>query len=280
MKTNKIILFFSVLAATLFMSCSDSENITFDAVNGQTLINFVGATGSVPVNSTGVSSTAVNLQISTVSASERTLTVVIDETSTANSSQYSLTEFIVPAGEYLATGVVTGNYGPLPAIGAVTLVLKVTGVSGSESVSDRDTFTVTLERFCPLVIEDFYGTYSVASGFNGAAPSTVVDATITAGPVANTLRITNLHATGRSAIIELDYSDIKNPKVIHRSEEFEAVFQVAGLGNTFTEDILGDVDKNVFNSCSKEIKLFFYRRIAQPDGRYYGGSYEVILNKQ
>jgi len=58
------------------------------------------------------------------------------------------------------------------------------------------------------------------------------------------------------------------------------VFQVAGLGNTYTEDVLGDVDKNIFSPCNNEIRLFFYRRIQQPDGRYYGGSYEVILTKR
>ena len=280
MKKIKLLSSFLLTAAILFISCSEQENITYDGVNGQTLLNFIGAAGTVPVNSTGVSSTEINIEISTVSNAERTLTVVIDDSSTANSTQYSISEFKVPAGEYLATGTITGNYNQLPALGSVELVLKLTGISGTEAVVDRDTFTVTLERFCPLVVADFLGTYSVLSGFNGAAPGPVLDATITAGPAPNTLRITDLHVAGRSAVIELDYSDVKNPKVIHRSEQFGAVFLVTSLGNTFTEDIFGDTAKNTFNSCSKEIKLFFYRRIGQPDGRYDSGSYEVILNKK
>lgn len=263
-----------------FTSCEDYENIVFDPETGQTLIRFVGDRGVIPVNSTGVSATNVSIEVTTVSDVDRTINVVVDGSSTATADQYSVTDFIIPAGEYTATGTVTGVYSTLPATGFVELVLKIDGISSGASVSENDLFTLTLERFCPLVLSDFYGTYTQLGGFNGADPSARVDATISAGPVAETLLVSDLYSAGRGAVIELDYSDVANPRVIHRSEEFGVVFSVQSLGNTFTEDVLGDVDKNTFSTCNKEIRLFFYRRIQQPDGRYYGGSYEVILTKQ
>lgn len=270
-----------MLVSTMFFtSCEDHENIMFDPETGQTLIKFVGDKGVIPVNSTGVSSSDVSIEVTTVSDVDRTVNVVVDASSTATADQYMVTEFVIPAGEYTATGTVTGVYSTLPATGAVQLVLKIDGISSGVSVSENDLFTFTLERFCPLVLSEFYGTYTQLGGFDGGAPGARVDATVSAGPVAGTLLISNLYSSGRGAVIELDYSDVTMPKVIHRSEEFGVVFSVQSLGNTFTEDVLGDVDKNTFSTCNKEIRLFFYRRIQQPDGRYYGGSYEVILTKQ
>ena len=271
---------FLVATSLVFYSCEEQENITFDNVNGQTMVQFTGNAVTLPVEPTGVSSTDITVTVTTVSNQDRTLSLEIDASSTATANQYSLTDIIIPAGEYSGTGQLTGNYANIPATGQVSVVINLTGIQGATTTQSNAVYTVLLERFCPLVITDFYGTYAQLGGFDGAAPGARVDATVSAGPVPGTLRIDDLYSSGRGAVIELDYSDTANPRVIHRSEEFGVVFQVAGLGNTYTEDVLGDVDKNIFSPCNNEIRLFFYRRIQQPDGRYYGGSYEVILTKR
>lgn len=279
MKTNKILLLLTIIAMSVFTGCSEQENVQFDAVNGQTLINFVGTSGSLPVKSSETSSLKINIELTTVSSADRVAIVVIDESSTANAGQYSISDFIIPAGQHVGSGTITGNFDQLPNLGGVNVVFKLTGIT-SEDVIEKDTFTVTLERFCPLVLEEFYGTFTQLSGFDGAAPASNPDATITAGPAANTLLISDLNNTGRGAVIELDYSDIANPKVIHRSEEFLEVFSVQGLGPVYTSiRYAADEPSNTFSTCQLQIKLLFYRQLPAPDGRYYGGSYEVILTK-
>jgi hypothetical protein len=279
MKTNKILLLLTVITTCLFTGCSEQENVQFDAVNGQTLINFVGSSAALPVKAIETSSISINVELTTASDSDRVAAIVIDPSSTANAGQYSITDFVIPAGQHVGSATLTGNFDQLPDLGGVDVVLKLTGVT-SEDVVERDTFTVTLERFCPLVIEDFYGTFTQVSGFDGAAPTPNPDATITAGPAANTLLISDLNNTGRGAVIELDYSDIANAKVIHRSEEFLEVFSVQGLGPVYTAvRFAADEPSNTFSTCKTEIKLLFYRQLPVPDTRFYGGSYEVILTK-
>lgn len=280
MKKIKLLSLFLFTTIALFISCSEQENVTYDPVNGQTLVNFKGSSATIPVDVSKVSSTTVTIEVSSVSNTDRKLSLSVDNSSTASADQYILTDFIVPAGQYISTGTVTGVYDKLPTLGAVKLVLKLTGIENSEASIDRDTYTVSLERFCELDVSSFLGTYSAIGSFNAGPTGPIGDVTVTAGPVPGTLRLSNLYGAGRSALIELDFSKPASPLVKHRSEEFGVVFAVLPLGNTFTEDIIADPAHNTFNTCSNEIKLSFNRRIAQPDGRFYGGTYLVVMTKK
>lgn len=262
MKNNKIFIFaFILVSAMFFTSCEDHENVVFDSVNGQTMIQFNGSDASIPVDVSAVSTTEVTVAVTTVSNQERTINVSVDPTSTATSNQYSITSFVIPAGEYSATATVTGNYSALPASGSVNLILKLDGIEGGSAVVRNETYNIKLERFCPLVIADFYGDYSSmqsTADFGSLQPGPVV--TITAGPANNTLLLTNIYGTGRQAVIELDYSDIINPAVIHRSLEFGAVYQTfASTGPLYTFAFASQASDNTFSTCDKTIRLNFYR---------------------
>ena len=186
------------------MSCEEQENVMFDAVNGQTLVQFVGTSTSLPVKPSTVSTANLQVNVTTSATVDRKVSVTIDASSTASPDQYTISDVVIPAGEFVGTGQLTGNYDNLPSIGSVSVVIKITGVNGSEAIVEKDTFTVTMERFCEFDIEDFYGTYSVVE--DGTYNYKVV---ASAGPVANTLELFNLYETRGRTIIELDNSDLE-----------------------------------------------------------------------
>ncbi|MBL4604119.1 MAG: hypothetical protein JKY02_00180 [Flavobacteriaceae bacterium] len=260
-------------------SCEQNENPQFDNVNGQTMVRFVNSSATLPVEPTGVTSQDLEVHVTTVSDTDRTVNLEIDATSTATSNQYTINDIVIPAGQYVGVGSIIGNYANLPTSGSVDLIVKITGVSGGDSFQENATYTLTLERFCPLVIADFYGTYNQARSFNDFGNETATgDATISAGPAPGTLLITNLYAGGRSAVIELDFSNPASPAVIYRSQEFAAVFATfASTGPLYTYGKAEDAANNTFNTCTKTISLNFFRTNGPSN---YGGEYGIKLVKQ
>ncbi|MFY0629124.1 MAG: hypothetical protein JXR05_02015 [Flavobacteriaceae bacterium] len=260
-------------------SCEENTNPQFDNVNGQTMVRFVSSSATLPVEPTGVTSQELQVHVTTVSDTDRTVTLEVDASSTATTNQYTMNDIVIPAGEYTGVGSIIGNYANLPSSGSVALVVNMTGISGGDSSQENATFTLTLERFCPLVIADFYGTYNQWRSFNDFGNETATGpATISAGPVAGTVTITNLYASGRSAVIELDFSNPASPAVIYRSEEFSSVFATfASTGPLYTYGKAEDAPNNNFNTCTKTINLNFFRTNGTSN---YTGEYGIVLVKQ
>jgi|TARA_B110000908_G_C10136095_1_gene394533 hypothetical protein len=254
---NKFLLVFTVITTLVFTSCGEQENVQYDAVNGLTLISFATTSTKIPVKPTEVSSTDIKIEVSTLSTSERTFTVVVDESSTATSDQYTISDFTVPAGEFIGSGTVTGVYSALPAVGPVALVLKLTGIDGKEASIDSNIYTIGLERFCAFDIADFYGTYDVVE--NGQYKYEVV---ATAGPVANTLYLSNLYETNGTTVIELDNSNLSSPKVILRSVEFDAALYVSATYGNVWANAFASTTPSTFNVCSQTIDIFFRRSVS------------------
>jgi len=69
---------FLVATSLVFYSCEEQENITFDNVNGQTMVQFTGNAVTLPVEPTGVSSTDITVTVTTVSNQDRILSLEKD----------------------------------------------------------------------------------------------------------------------------------------------------------------------------------------------------------
>lgn len=272
MKKNRIIAILMIAVTTLFISCGEFEEVIYDVDNGQTLAKFSGSGGALPVKETEVSSKIINIEVSTVSSSDRTLSVVLDnEMTTATGNQYTLSDFVIPAGEYIGSGSVTGVFSELPELGSVEVVLNLSAGQGVDVV-ENGTYKVTLERFCEFDITEFYGTYDVVEdgSFN-------YQVTATAGPVEGTISLFNLYETGGNTIIELDNSNPGAPIVLFRSFEFTAALYVSATwGNVYAEQF-SDSTTSTFNVCGKSFNLFFFRRI--PDGRRFAGETNCVMSK-
>ena len=159
MKRFSIIALF-VSIGLLFTSCEENENPIFDNVNGQTMSQFVGSSNTLGVNADGSSFAEVTVLVTTVSTSDRTIDVVAGAGSTAAANQYSISNLVIPAGSYEGTLRIEGDYTNLPSDNsAVSLEMNLTGINGGGAV-ENGTYTLSLFRFCPVVLADLVGTWS------------------------------------------------------------------------------------------------------------------------
>ena len=254
---NQYLLRFSLVIALIFTSCEKQDNVIFDDVNGQTLISFTSSAIGLPVKNSEISSTPITVEVSTVSATPRVISTSIDSLSTATPDQYLLSDIIIPAGEYIGTGSLTGIFETLPELGTVKVMLTLVGLENETSTLGDASYTITLERFCPFEISDFYGNYDVIED-----ESATYKVTATEGPVAGTLSLFNLYDTKGTTIIELDASDPAQPTVLLRSKEFDAALYVsARYGNVWANALDGTTPSS-FNICSGEINIFFRRTVS------------------
>lgn len=181
MKKIKLLSIFSFLF--IFISCNDDQNTAFDG--GQTLVQFAGSSSIQPVVIEGTASTDIVVEVSSVSSSDRAIEVVIGENSTATANQYSISNLVIPAGEYQGTIKVTGNYDNIPQGSNFLLELKLLGLPEEGESIGKDTFKITFFRFCPVQIgtytidmHDSYGDGWQTNGGNGGngITATLVDA--------------------------------------------------------------------------------------------------------
>jgi hypothetical protein len=156
---NKFLLLFS-LTITLLLSCSEQENVIYDNVNGQTLVEFSTSSSTIPVKESEESFTSVTINVSTVSDTNRNIILEVKEASTASSDAYIISPAIILAGEYSTEVKFTGIYDNIPLSGSVDLILKLASIDGGGTIGN-DTFTINLERFCP---SDLAGEYQYLDG--------------------------------------------------------------------------------------------------------------------
>jgi hypothetical protein len=211
------------LALILTYSCEEGDDVIETGnVSGQTLVSFANSAINFPVNiDTGnyEAEIDVTINISTLSASDRTFNVVVLESSTADPENYQVpSTIVVPANTYNASFTVNGQDTTLETV-SETLVLELT----SPTASDVTTGSVTLSLFqvCPIADDYLIGTYEISDNtkvFNGANwdtaqveitssgatnrsfPTTFFGrpVTVTLDLVCNELRYATNHATGYS----------------------------------------------------------------------------------
>ncbi|TRO67040.1 hypothetical protein [Christiangramia sabulilitoris] len=147
-----------LLLMVVLVSC-EYEPIIFDNENGLTAVNFKASSGTLPVPAEG-STFEIPVTVTTVSTSDRTINYSVDESSTASPAEYSITEAVIPAGSYVGSIVVTGNFDAIPDLTTTTVVVNLEGVEGGDSVDTRNKFSLNLFKKCP---SDLAGIYQVSS---------------------------------------------------------------------------------------------------------------------
>lgn len=139
---------------------------------------------------------------------------------------------------------------------------------------ELNTTTVTiLDDDCPLDLTEFYGTYAAKeAGYCDGC----YDVTVSAGPVANTLTMSNLFDTGGTTIVELDNSDPSNPVITYRSREFNAALQVnSTFGNVWATT--PSTNNSSFRTCDQFMQLFFRRCVS---AGCFAGEVDIQLTKK
>lgn len=241
------------------------ESTAINAIFLQDPVNPETFTYNIPVIIIGGKNLALNKDVK--------VTFELDASSTATEgNQFNFAgekTVTLPAGETSVGIPITVPAGNLDAFDPKTVVLKIT--STSEIISEADKTTVTLQAACTLNLDSFIGTYT-ANKVGVASPYNV---TVTLGPVANTLMLTNLDERNGQTVIELS-TDVTDPTITYRSKEFDAFTYIHGLGGVSARTVKPELSS--YNSCDNYMILEFKRCI--PDDRCFGGTRQITLTKQ
>lgn len=167
---NKFLLIFSMVAALVFTSCGEQENITFDNNNG--FVQFAQTKASIVENSTEPIVVTV-LFGGSADQNSTGVTVNFDLTS-SDASRYSIMpaggSLMIPAGEVEANIILTpinnlfvdGNADISIALATSSSV--PVGLAGAGLAFNTLEITI-VDDDCPISINDFVGTYSVDENF-------------------------------------------------------------------------------------------------------------------
>ncbi|AEH00275.1 hypothetical protein [Lacinutrix sp. 5H-3-7-4] len=158
---KKILTLMIAVIAISFTSCEENENEVFDNVNGQTLAFFGNSASSLQVVVDGTGTLDVQIGVTTVSSSERTVVVSLDEeASTANTENYTISNYnvTIPANEYFGTLTIEGVDNSVE-IAAETIVLNLESVSGG--IVDEAQHVVSVFQICPVEETLFTGSYLI-----------------------------------------------------------------------------------------------------------------------
>ena len=144
MKKYLYILFASL---GLLISCEE-DLVVYDTVNGQAIAQITnGAEQTLPVPETG-DSAIIEVGVSTVSDVDRSISVSVDPSSTADPSEYTIdpASLVIPAGSFVGEILVNANFEAIPETGLSSLVLNVDGVEGADSLEGTLTQKINFFR--------------------------------------------------------------------------------------------------------------------------------------
>ncbi|WP_396636932.1 hypothetical protein [Maribacter sp. R77961] len=143
----------AIAVLSLFVSCEDFEIPIYDKDNGQTLLTVFSTPGQLlPVPDTGAT-TSFEVGVTTISDTDRTVSLSIDPSSTADPSAYSVpSSVVIPAGSYSVEVPVAGNFDGVPELGLASVVVSVDAITDDNEVliGSNNTHTIDFFRFCPF----------------------------------------------------------------------------------------------------------------------------------
>lgn len=190
MKNNFLKYTIFILFIGLFSNCEE-DKVIYDG--SKQLAAFVSTSGSLAVAPTGVSSISIPVDISTLSTTDRPISVTIDPTSTALVSQYTIdpASLVIRAGSYNGKIVVTGNFANLVVGQTVKLILNLTNVDQAPLETNKKKYELSIFKSCPLVDASiFNGNYKVTvDGWQDYAVGATVPLVYNSANGLNTFRI-------------------------------------------------------------------------------------------
>lgn len=156
---KKLLMF--ILATSVLVSCNDNEAKLYDSVNGQTLVYFGTETSNLAIEIDGAGQVVVPINATTLSNTDRIVTVELLDVSTADPQNYSYSSTVtIPAGEYFGNLVINGtdiNAETNPE----TLVLKIASFSDASAVLGKKNHEVSVFQYCPIAVDKFVGNYLI-----------------------------------------------------------------------------------------------------------------------
>lgn len=148
-----------LLTLALFVaSCDDYSPGTFDGQ--QTFVYFDDTSVNLDIVIDATGQANVQLNTTTLSSQDRTVTLVIDEeNSTADPANYEIPslDVVIPAGEYFGNFVINGIDDSAET--TPELLLFNMASAGSDAVVTSDVLEVSVRQICPVADGTFTGPY-------------------------------------------------------------------------------------------------------------------------
>ena len=167
MKKIKIALLSAFAILGSLTSC-DENIVIYDPETGQTLAFFTNGSSNFAVLIDQSGTLDIELGVSTISSSERTVAVSIDASSTADAQNYTIASSVtIPANEFFGVLTVTAIDNTIET-SAETIVINIDGVDGAE-VAGNASHTISLFQVCEITPGTFVGDYFLEHLSNSAA---------------------------------------------------------------------------------------------------------------
>ncbi len=155
---KKIIIPLLVTLSFIFHSCSETESPIYDG--SQTLVYFDSTSSRLEIVIDESGSIDLTIGASTLSSSDRTVNVSIDEASTtADPAMYSFNSTVtIPANSYTGTLTLNGVDVGLTTAG-VTIGLKIDSIEGG--IASTRLHQITMVEICPIPEDFMVGDYLI-----------------------------------------------------------------------------------------------------------------------
>ncbi|MFN4314677.1 MAG: hypothetical protein ACK4E0_10315 [Chitinophagaceae bacterium] len=223
MKRIQSALSLSALLVALAVMTGCDKNEPYDVITPPDGLHFTGAETQVyDVVVNPAPAFAINIGATTVSSSDRTVSVNITSSTGASSgAQYNIVggnTVTVPAGEVIGNFAIQANYSAYTTGRIDTLTLALTNPTNT-SVSDfLDTVKVIVRGPCfegDIVLSDFLGTYANTNELFGTSAygpyTTTVSGVASTSATTGTITVTNIFDFGWNPItFILDWTDPSN----------------------------------------------------------------------
>lgn len=165
-------LYFLLTLAGLLISC-DEDVVIYDGVNGQTYARFSRNLVDLAVVFDSSSDTQIPIQLSTLSDTERTVSVEVVSTGAENEASPDQYEFsgtvVIPANSYSGNLSFTGIDSGIEIGETKTVTLQIADISGDPDAR-RDALsrtTVNMFQVCPVESDFFIGEYQLTTTVPG-----------------------------------------------------------------------------------------------------------------
>lgn len=253
----------SVLLLVATLTSCEEDKVIYGVDNGQSLVGFTTFSGNAPAFEDPALKFTYVLEVGTtnrVNYDRKVELSINQELTTATTDQYTIetTDYVIPAGEFTTKINIVGHYNALPVGGAKqNLVFDLVSVQDSDFVDAQKTrFTVYLFRACPIVRDEFVGTYTaVESG-------STYEVVATAGEQANELLLSNISDIDPNSVTHVYLgADVANP-VLGFPPNFPpgilnylapAIPGYEQYGKVYVNGASG----SSFDSCNKKITLAY-----------------------
>ena len=258
MKKISLYIFMLLMSTSAWYSC-ETEDHYYD---GPERFSFTQKTSDfMLVTPDGSNTYTIEVGSTTVSDSDRTLKFKASDKSTAIAGEHYILpigQAIIPAGKYIGTLEVKANFSGFTNNDAIELVIEF---ADEHATLDDKEFAITMQRMCPLDLDNLVGTYTVADHRmhrNGNDWRDIAyEATVERiSGKDDQLKIKNLGGYGGEIIISLDISAVNIIPV-----SFEA--QMGGYdpelfnetGIAFGDVTISDRKNSTILTCDEVLKI-------------------------